>query len=44
MVPAEPSTPPVSPIDVVAWVLAGLVALAAAATGWVWLRDRGRLG
>jgi hypothetical protein len=33
-----------SPIDLAAWALAGLVALAAVATGLVWLRDRRRLG
>jgi hypothetical protein len=42
MVPAAPSTPERSPLDVVTFVLGGLAVLSAAATATVWYRDRRR--
>jgi hypothetical protein len=42
MVPEAPSTPSPSPLDLVAWTLAGVVLLSAAATAAVWYRDRRR--
>jgi hypothetical protein len=42
MVPAAPSTPDPSPLDLAAWALAGLALFSAAATAAVWYRDRRR--
>jgi hypothetical protein len=43
IVPAAPSSQNPSPLDLAAWVLAGVVALGGLATLLVWARDRGRL-